>query len=354
LIPFSHEEIIGAVGERFRRVAAAIPDHVAVKTPKASITFAEMDRATDELARAILARRGPVEEPVALLLEQGTNSVMAALAIIKAGKSAVVLSPDQPLDKLAAIWEDAQKPLVVTDQSLGPKAAELTGQPALWMDFNAKPDRAFDLDSIHPRPDTLAALFYTSGTTGEPKGVMIPNELILHNAWFNYDRYQISQQDHVALMAAHGFSASMSLSLCVILIGATLHLRPGKVNQLNVLVDWLRREEMTHLILTPLALLRQQSSAMKSRVSLPHLRYVVSGGEEFRREELERYQNFLPETTAFSYRMGSTETMMMCEQTIRPGTPIPWEKIPVGRILARQGIAAFRRSRRVRGSRRIG
>ncbi len=136
MIPFPREELRGNLAQRFRRVAAAVPNRIAVKTPHSSLTYAELNRASDDLARSILAKRGPVEEPVGLLLEEGTELLTASLGILKAGKSTVVFNPGFPLNGLAAVWEDARKPLVITNPSFGPLADELTRTTGDWMDLS--------------------------------------------------------------------------------------------------------------------------------------------------------------------------------------------------------------------------
>jgi amino acid adenylation domain-containing protein len=330
---FGREEIEGTVGERFRRVAGLIPDHTAVQSAGTAVSFAELDRSSDTLARMILDRRGPAPEPVGLLTDQDAECITGILGIMKAGKSAVVLAREFPAARLRAIWEDAGRPLIVTRSPFQKTAVELCQSPEGWMDLSgpAEPTRAPAPASFGP--GSAAAILYTSGTTGEPKGVIMSHRIMLHTAWHNHARYRISDADRLVLISSHGFGAFLALALSAVLSGATLHLLAERFLQLNGLIDYLRREAITVLILPSYALLRQQAGSMNERASLPDLRHVLIGGEELRRPDLQRFRNFFPEQAEFSYRIASSETMMIAELRIAPGSEVPWEKIPIGRIV---------------------
>jgi acyl-CoA synthetase (AMP-forming)/AMP-acid ligase II/lauroyl/myristoyl acyltransferase/acyl carrier protein len=332
LIDFTREEIEGTIGDRLHRVAAKIPNNIAVQTADSKLKYAELDQASEVLAKSILARRGPAEEPVAMLMEQGTESVAAMMGIFKAGKSAVILAPDFPASKLSAFWENAGKPLILTCPLFHALASEICGTPDGWLDLSDSRDRTFDLESIHIRPDSAATLLYTSGTTGEAKGLILSHRLYLHTAWNETLRYQITEHDRVALIAAHGYGASIVLSIYTILGGAGLHFLTGNIHRLNPLVEYLRREEITLLMVPSFTLLQQLADSMTERVDLPHLRTVLIGGGELHRPLLQRFRDFFPKSTEFTFRLAASETLTISELRIAPNAPIPWEKIPVGRV----------------------
>jgi amino acid adenylation domain-containing protein len=330
MIGFNKAEIEGDIGRRFRRVAHALPRQAAVKTPGGAITYADLDSQSDEIALSIVSRRGPAEEPVALLIEQGITSLTALLGIVKAGKSIVLLPPEFPKDRLTTIWLDAGKPLVIADRTSRSLANSLVESPLQLLDLNEPSDRAADVGSSGPGPDALAAIFYTSATTGEPKGVLWSHRMVLHTAWQNQERYKISAADRMAHLSAYGFGAAMTTSFAALLNGATLHLRDDATNDFKIMVDWLRQEQVTILGVTTLGLFRQQVEAMTQSVSLPHLRLVLLGGEELYRQDIDQFRRVFPASTDFSYRLAGSEIMLVRELRIRSKTKIAGDKVPVG------------------------
>ncbi len=93
---FPRQALDESVVARFERIVDTHSQRLAVKHDEVELTYAELDRRVNRLAQALLAQRGPQAEPVALLLSQGFNALVAMLAVLKAGKFYVVLDQDQP------------------------------------------------------------------------------------------------------------------------------------------------------------------------------------------------------------------------------------------------------------------
>ncbi len=115
--PFRIAEIEQSIPARFAQQVAAFPDKIAVATATTQLTYAELDQATNRLARAIVEQRGHAAEPVAFLVKHGCPQIVAILGILKAGKIYVALDPNQPPARNAVVLEDAQAPLLVTDRA---------------------------------------------------------------------------------------------------------------------------------------------------------------------------------------------------------------------------------------------
>jgi amino acid adenylation domain-containing protein len=333
LIPFLKDEIEGTIGQRLRNVASQVPDTIAVKTAEAAFTYAELDAASDSIAQTILLRRGPEEEPVAMLFHEGIQCMAALFGILKAGKSAVLLSPDFQPSRLTAIWEDAQRPLVLVNRSTRDRARA----------FLPSPDTILDLDESHPQtavlsvlrtgPEALAVIAYTSGSTGEPKGVMWSHRFVLHTCQYNSERYRFSEADRFVCISAYGFGAALIQSFAALLNGATLYLRADSCNEFTALVEWLRRERITIVHFTSFGILRQQTGTPTVRADLVDLRIVLLSGEELYRQDFERFRSFFPKSMEYSYRFAGSEALMICEARILPETEIKGEKVPAGCIV---------------------
>jgi amino acid adenylation domain-containing protein len=332
LVPFLFDEIEGNIGRRFRNVARRIPANHAIRTSEAAVTYAELDAASDGIANLLLSKRSGSAEPVAMLAAEGIEGWAALLGILKSGKSVVLLSPDFETPRLTAIWEDAGRPPILTNPSTR-QLAESFASPALVLDLNETPPASAGLPQPHPVPDALAVISYTSGSTGEPKGVMWSHRLVLHTARYNYERYRLSETDRFAFLSAYGFSAALIQSFAALLSGATLCLGSARFHELRSLIQWLSREGMTILHLTSFGLLRQQAEGMAERADLPALRTILLSGEELYRRDLERFRAFFPAGVEFSYRFAGSEALMMTELCVPPGAEITDEKVSAGFVV---------------------
>src|SRR5882724_5311123 len=183
LLPFTHEEIEGSIPERFARVAATRPAALAIASETHGLTYGELNLRSDRIAAAI-ARRAPDREmPVAVLLDDHASMITAMLATWKAGRLCLPLDAALPQARLDIILRDAEAGLIVTDREGSAALPTLPGPTVLQL-------RIDELDPLEPvdtsrTPVTagqLACLLYTSGSTGQPKGLVRSHRNVLHRA----------------------------------------------------------------------------------------------------------------------------------------------------------------------------
>jgi amino acid adenylation domain-containing protein len=332
---FEKSEIEIPIRARLRKLAHLLPDQPAILDGANSITYSELDSLSDRIARHLIVRCGPKPEPVAILLKQGIQSLCACLGVIKAGKSFSLLPPVFPEDRLAAIWMDLEKPPMIVHRESLATARAFCPDPGLLLDFDeACAERGIDA-LPDPPPESLGAIFYTSATTGEPKGVLWSNRMILHAAWQNGNQYRISARDRLTHLSAYGFGAATTISFAAILNGAALYLPAEKIGDLQTILERLRKDKISILSLTALGFFRQQShSGEQRKASLPHLRLVLMGGEELFRPDIELFRSIFPGNTALAYRLAGSETMLARELRLDRRSPLPAGKLPVGYAVA--------------------
>src|SRR4026209_1085871 len=114
-VEFAEKEIEQSIPERFEKIVRMYPNREAVKTKNLLLTYSELNRTANQMAHAIVAQSGEVEEPVALLLEHGADVIPAILAVWRAGKIYVPLDPALPHARNKATLEESQARLIVTD-----------------------------------------------------------------------------------------------------------------------------------------------------------------------------------------------------------------------------------------------
>jgi len=114
-VEFKKEEIEQSIPDRFEQMVCMHPDRLAVKTKTESLTYDELNRAANRIARAVLRKRGAGSEPVVLLFEKGAAFIAAILGVLKAGKIYVPVDPSFPRQRIVSMLEDLQAELIVTN-----------------------------------------------------------------------------------------------------------------------------------------------------------------------------------------------------------------------------------------------
>jgi amino acid adenylation domain-containing protein len=328
-VRFDRSEIEQSIPERFAGVVRGHGARTALRTAHESLSYAALDRASNRVARAILGRRDPQSEPVALLLPHGIRAVVAILGILKAGKAYVVLDPSYPESRLSYILADSGAELVVTDGAGLPLATRLCGDA----------DRLLDLDAIDSRaggepveaaisPDALAYILYTSGSTGRPKGVVQTHRNLLHAIMKYTNVLGIGAGDRLTLLPSCSTSAAVSDLFGALLNGASLH--PWNVRERGAgeIGAWLSREGLTIYHSVP-SLFREIARDLRGGEGLA-LRLVKLGGEPTWRSDLELFRRGFPADCLLYVALGATEIHNIRHFFIDTRTDFAGDVLPVG------------------------
>ncbi|HEX7243484.1 MAG TPA: amino acid adenylation domain-containing protein, partial [Longimicrobiaceae bacterium] len=272
----------------FERRAETSPGAVAVSSGERSLTYAELDRRADRLARALAALGVGPEVPVALCLERSEEMVVAVLGVLKAGGAYVPLDPAYPAGRLAYVLEDCRAPVLVTQEGLAERLPEFGGQvvlvDGLLADVEGPPPPTPPPHAGEGRtasPDNLAYVIYTSGSTGQPKGVQVTHASAVRLFRATEDRFGFGERDVWTLFHSYAFDFSVWEMWGALLYGGRLVVVPFETSRDPAAFRaLLGREGVTVLSQTPSAF-RQLIAADERGGDGPGLalRWVVFGGE---------------------------------------------------------------------------
>ncbi|MEU9232419.1 amino acid adenylation domain-containing protein [Streptomyces subrutilus] len=225
------------VPEAFAAQAAATPDDTALVFGETRLTYAELDARANRLAHGLSAAGAGPEDVVALALPRSAESIVALLAVLKAGAAFLPLDADHPRDRIAHMLADARPAAVLTGAGW-PLPEVLEGLAVLDADERVWAGRPADAPPVRVHPSNAAYVIYTSGSTGRPKGVVVR-----HGGFANLLAFHRGETIPAARQARPGrrftFAQSASLSFDTAL-EALLWMVAG--HELHLLDDDLRRD----------------------------------------------------------------------------------------------------------------
>jgi amino acid adenylation domain-containing protein len=259
----------------FETHARRSPDRVALCCGVRQFTYGELDRRASAVARYLRSQGLQSEQPVTVCLDRSAELVIALLGVLKAGGVYVPLDPYQPIERLAYLVEDAQAPLVLTQQRWVERLPQ-TNAKVLLLDQIALGDDDFSPVPAPWRvePQQLAYIIYTSGSTGRPKGAMIEHRGVVNFLRGFSRELQIEADSRVLHFFSPSSDGSISDIFSALANGACLVVAEhAPLAELDHLAALIRTEHVTVATLTPSML------AALPAEELPALQTVCSVGE---------------------------------------------------------------------------
>ncbi|TDD54174.1 amino acid adenylation domain-containing protein [Kribbella antibiotica] len=297
----------------FEEQARTVPDRVAVSFEDQQLTYAELDRRANSLARVLADRGVGPETPVGICMNRSLDLVIGLLGILKAGGAYVPLDPEYPADRLRYIAENANLTITLTDADIS--TLETTDGPA--------PD-------VSAGPDNLAYVIYTSGSTGRPKGAMLSHRGICNRLLWMQNTYQLQHHDHVLQKTPFSFDVSVWEFFWPLVAGARLHLAsPGGHKDPAYLAELIDAQSISvmHFVPSMLVTFLQQRSATERCRSL---RDVMCSGEALPPDVQAQFEQLLPRTRLHNLYGPTEASVDVSYWECMPGATT----VPIGRPVA--------------------
>ncbi len=327
---FDRTELEQSNPDRFEAIARQFPDRLAVKTQRHELRYAELNRAANRVASAILQECGAAPEPVALLFEHGASMITAILACLKAGKFYVPLDPAFPGVRAAEFVDDSQARLVLTNDANSELArAILTVSGTALNTDRLVPGLSADNPGICVSPDQLAYLVYTTGSTGRPKGVENTHRNVLHFIMNYTNAIHICAGDRMTLLRSFSVFGAVRDTFSALLNGAALFPFDVKSEGVNRLAGWLAGNRLTIAFFSP-ALLRSFAGILTQNDAFPELRVIRLGSETVRASDVELCRKHFPADCIIVNGLSSSETGTIAKYFMDTRTPVRSSTVPVG------------------------
>ncbi len=278
ITPYPREKCIH---ELFEEQVAQTPDSIAVVCGEEHLTYQELNRRANQLARNLQNMGVKPGDRVGISMERSLEMIIGLFGILKAGGTYIPLDPEYPQERLAFMLEDSQAAILLTQQSL---KSELPTDHAriLCLDTewhmiakNSDENVASGVTSDH-----LIYVIYTSGSTGKPKGAGVYHRSFTNLVNWFVTHFDIYSDDSVLLISSFNFDLTQKNMYAPLIRGGCLYLPQSKYYEPAHIIQLIQHQRISWVNCTPSAFhALLESSAHHGFRELEPLRYVFLGGE---------------------------------------------------------------------------
>jgi amino acid adenylation domain-containing protein len=276
-----------------------------------TLTFDQINSRANQLAHHLLNQGTRRETTIGVMLERGPSSLVALLAVFKAGGCYLPLNPLYPPERLAFMLADAQAALIITEASVRARLPESAAQ-IVCIDAGAGQiaQQRTENPAVAVLPPQLAYIIYTSGSTGKPKGVAIEHRQLSQTLHAAQEMVQLTSLDCLPCIASFSFDISLLELLAAPLAGGRCLLVPTeKALDTSIMKRVLAEATVLHAV--PGVMRRYVSFARDHGGSTPHLRQLLVGGEAVAPELIAGMEEVFS-SAAVRVLYGPTEATIIC------------------------------------------
>lgn len=263
------------VHELFKIQAGKTPDNVAVVFGDRSLTYRELDEISDKVAAVLIEKGIERESIVALLMERSERFVICSLAVLKAGGAYMPIDANAPAGRISYMIEDSNAIGIIADDSLINKVKAYN----LFV-LNAQELSVAENEPIIKSPSysasDLMVLLYTSGSTGNPKGVQLEHRSVVSLCAYAKHKYGLTGNDACAACATFAFDATLNDVYPFLLSGGSVHIIPEDLRlNLPIMNKYFEQNKISFSFMTT-----QLGRQFIENYNPSCLRYFFVGGEK--------------------------------------------------------------------------
>ena len=299
------------IGEDLARGAALHPERAAVVTDDGELSFGQLAVLANELAAGLAARGVERGDRVAVMLPNSLASAVAIYGVLRAGAAFVPLNPTLKREKLGGLLSRAGAQVLICDEERGPVAREAaSGAGGAEVVDDVLSLRSDGLPPDAPLSSDLAAIVFTSGSTGIPKGVTLTHRNMTFVADSIIEYLEMDESERVMCTLPLSFGYGLYQLLTCVRTGATLILQaglsfPGRVIQL------LEDEGVTALPGVPTVFNVLLSLHGLADREFPRLRVLTNAGAALPAATVAELRRVFPAARLYSM-YGQTECQRVC------------------------------------------
>jgi len=328
-VEFPVEDVETSIPARFEKIVRMYPERLAIEDGGRVVTYTELNCVANAVARAVVAQCSSETAPVAILFDKGIEQIAAMIGVLKAERPFVLLDSALPISRIDRILENCLPGLTLSDRQhslLAAQSSYLNG-PVIEMDSIAGNGAPENL-RLGIRADALAAIVYTSGSTGVPKGVLCSHATLLHNTMLRTNAEGFCALDRIPHFTS-GTSNAITTTLYALLNGAALLLFDVNKAQPGQLSRWLFEERITVCMMAA-PLFRTLCESLTQTQRFPDLRLLRLQSDTVCRSDVGLYKTYFAGYSVLANSLASSEADLLTEYYIDRDNQLPNDDVPVG------------------------
>jgi amino acid adenylation domain-containing protein len=299
---------------------------MALKERDRSWSYADLDKRIHELSSALLEDNQPGDH-IAIYLPRSADLMATILACLRSGLTYIPIPLSYPKERAQFIIDNADANTVVTTKALGIQCSgRVLAIEEIMGVGEARPVR---------RPDDIPAyILYTSGSTGQPKGVVVGYEALCNYMDWAVNDYVKSGPASMPLFTSIGFDLTVTSCFLPLMTGGTLHIypEPAEGPDLSIL-EVVKNEHINIMKLTP-----SHMEVIREKGAMPALTTMIVGGEDFRLDLARQFEDTYSGGLRMINEYGPTEATVGCITYSFTGKEEGIGSVPIGRPIQNANI----------------
>lgn len=317
----------GVIPQLFRQSADQHAERPAICSEHGVLTYRQLQESVDQVAQTLLMREICPGDRVVLAFDHGAAAVTALLGVLQSGATAVPMTLATPRDRCDRIIANVEpRALLAESDAVG----------AAW----SRPEVAvIALDGLSPatrrawptaQPGDPASILFTSGSTGQPKGVVQTHRSILHSVSATTLAAGITAADRIAMFSNYAVGHGVSTMLGALLNGAALCVFDVRRHGFDRMARWLADERIS-IYVSSASLFRHLLRTAARSVHCADLRVIRLSSERVTREDVDGYRRGFASQARLLIAYSSTETSNIAMHVLDDDEACPGGVVPVGR-----------------------